>query len=207
MPQPGLINLVRMTKPVTNWQERYLNNEIGWDIGEVSPPLKAYFDQLTNKQLKILIPGGGNGYEAAHLHQQGFENVFLLDIAPKPLADFSSKYQSFPKEHLIAGNFFKHQGTYDLIVEQTFFCAIDPSDRQLYAKKVHELLVQNGKLMGLLWASEMNSDRPPFGGSKLEYLSYFDGLFSIKTLEEAHNSITPRAGNELFLLAEKISLD
>lgn len=195
-----------MTTPVTDWQNRYLNNEIGWDIGEVSSPLKAYFDQLTNKQIKILIPGGGNGYEAAYLHQQGFENVYLLDIAPKPLADFSSKHQSFPKEHLIAGNFFEHQGNYDLIVEQTFFCAIHPKDRQLYAQKVHELLAQNGKLMGLLWATEMNSNRPPFGGSKSEYLNYFNQLFSIKTLEIAHNSIKPRADNELFLLAEKNSL-
>ena len=195
-----------MTTPVTNWQERYLNNNVGWDIGKISPPLKAYFDQLRNKQLKILIPGGGNGYEAAYLHQHGFENVFLLDIAPKPLADFSSKHQSFPKEHLIAGNYFEHQGRYDLIVEQTFFCAIHPSDRQLYAKKAHELLKQNGKLMGLLWATEMNTDLPPFGGSKAEYLNYFQDLFSILTLEMAHNSIKPRAGNELFLLAEKNSL-
>ena len=46
------------------WDNRYLNNDIGWDLGTVSPPLKAYFDQLENKELKILIPGGGNAHEA-----------------------------------------------------------------------------------------------------------------------------------------------
>lgn len=30
-------------------------------------PLKVYFDQLTNKDLKILIPGGGNSHEAEYL--------------------------------------------------------------------------------------------------------------------------------------------
>jgi hypothetical protein len=43
------------------WEERYLKNEIGWDIGAVSTPLKEYIDQLTNKACRILIPGAGNG--------------------------------------------------------------------------------------------------------------------------------------------------
>ena len=37
------------------WENRYLNNDIGWDLGEVSTPLKEYFDQLENKEIKILI--------------------------------------------------------------------------------------------------------------------------------------------------------
>ena len=41
------------------WDDRYRDNDIGWDIGYVSTPLMAYFDQLQNKDLKILIPGGG----------------------------------------------------------------------------------------------------------------------------------------------------
>jgi Thiopurine S-methyltransferase (TPMT). len=56
----------------TNWQERYLNQQTGWDIGEISQPLKAYFDQLTDKRMRILVPGGGNGYEAAYLHAPWF---------------------------------------------------------------------------------------------------------------------------------------
>lgn len=53
------------------WNTRYQTNDIGWDIGSVSPPIKAYIDQLTNKQLRILIPGCGNTYEAEYLLQQG----------------------------------------------------------------------------------------------------------------------------------------
>ena len=54
------------------WENKYKTNKIGWDLGEVSPPLKTYFDQLENKGLKILIPGGGNSYEAAYLFKKGF---------------------------------------------------------------------------------------------------------------------------------------
>ena len=203
MPKLGLINLVRMTKPVIDWQERYENGNTGWDIGYPSTPLKEYFDQLTDKSIRILIPGCGNGYEASYLHQQGFENVFLLDIAPKPLEDFSQQHPHFPKVHLIEDNFFEHENEYDLIVEQTFFCAIDPKDRLAYAKHSHSLLSNRGKLMGLLWSVEMNIDHPPFGGSKNEYLDYFEPYFDFLTFENAHNSIPARKDRELFLLAQK----
>ena len=38
----------------------------------------------------------------------------------------------------------------------------------------------------------------PFGGSKDEYMSYLKPYFNIKTFEKAHNSISSRAGSELF---------
>ena len=45
------------------WEERYQKGETGWDAGKITTPIKEYIDQLTNKNLKILIPGAGNGYE------------------------------------------------------------------------------------------------------------------------------------------------
>src|SRR5690554_6999395 len=41
------------------WDIKYISNQIGWDMGEVSPPIKEYIDQIENKDLAILIPGGG----------------------------------------------------------------------------------------------------------------------------------------------------
>ena len=63
------------------WEHRYVTNDIGWDLGQVSPALKKYFDQLTNKELKILIPGGGNSYEVEYLFNKGFTNVFVIDLS------------------------------------------------------------------------------------------------------------------------------
>jgi hypothetical protein len=186
-----------------DWEKRYRDNETGWDIGSISTPLKAYFEQIKNKELRILIPGGGNGHEATFLHNIGFKNVFLLDIAPSPLREFATRNTGFPEEHLLNEDFFQHKGQYDLIVEQTFFCAITPALRKAYAEKVHELLSPKGKLIALLWSVPMNEDRPPYGGCKEEYLDYFDPLFTYHYFEEAYNSIQPRAGRELFLLAEK----
>lgn len=189
----------------TNWEERYREENTGWDVGYPSDPLKEYFDQLQDKNLRILIPGCGNAHEAAYLYESGFQNIFLLDVAATPLRQFAKKHPNFPKKHLIQENFFEHQGEYDLIVEQTFFCAIPTNQRTAYAKKTAELLKANGKLVGLLFNIPLHEDHPPFGGNKTEYLDYFQPYFEIKTFEAAYNSIPPRAGNELFINLKKSS--
>jgi methyl halide transferase len=49
------------------WNNKYIENNTGWDLENVSPPIAAYFDQVENKALKILIPGAGNSHEAEYL--------------------------------------------------------------------------------------------------------------------------------------------
>jgi len=191
--------LVELNKDV--WNERYLNADIGWDIGRISTPLKEYFDQLENKDLKILIPGCGNAYEAEYLFQQGFKNVFLIDWAQQAIDDFHNRIPEFPKEQLICADFFEHDSQYDLIIEQTFFCAINPKLRENYVLKVKSLLKDRGKLVGLLFNDKLYSNRPPFGGSRNEYKSLFEKHFKNLCLEKAYNSIAPRKGRELFISA------
>ncbi len=181
------------------WERRYLLGQTGWDAGGITTPLKIYFDQLNAKDLKILIPGAGNAHEAEYLHKEGFSRVYVLDLAPSPLASIKMRLPNFPADHLIQGDFFEHEGSYDLIVEQTFFCALHPSLRQTYAKKMHELLKPGGTLAGLLFDVPLNEHHPPFGGSSREYLDYFRPFFEIKSFEKAYNSISPRAGRELFI--------
>ena len=185
------------------WQQRYADGTTGWDLGAVSPPLKAWFDQLTDKDLRILIPGGGRSYEAEYLHRQGFRHVFVIDLTSAPFADLLARCPDFPKEHLITGDFFEHLGSYDLIVEQTFFCALDPALRERYVEHMHRLLAPGGKLVGVLFDDPLNNDRPPFGGNKDEYLALFLPVFGEVLLERCHNSVPPRAGRELWLKAVK----
>ncbi|MDP3944402.1 MAG: SAM-dependent methyltransferase [Lutibacter sp.] len=187
----------------TYWENKYHENATGWDIGYASAPLTDYFNQLRDKKLKILIPGGGNCYEAEYLFEQGFENIFVIDIAEQPLKNLKARFPNFPDHQLIHDDFFNHQGTYYLIVEQTFFCALDPVLRQKYVDKMAGLLAEKGKLAGLLFDFELTEDGPPFGGSTAEYLPLFSQKFTIKKLERCYNSIKPRNGRELFFIFEK----
>ncbi len=184
------------------WKERYQKKETGWDLGEVSPPIKAYFDKIENKELKILIPGCGNGYEGRYLFNKGFKNVHLLDFASEPLETFLLNTPSFPQGNLHNEDFFRHKGKYDIIVEQTLFCAIDPSLRRNYAEHLSSLLKRGGKVVGLLFNRDFTGG-PPFGGNKEEYLTYFSPYFKKVKMEECYNSIPPRNGSELFIQLEK----
>jgi len=183
------------------WTNRYAENNIGWDIGHPSTPIKTYIDQLENKALKILIPGAGNAYEAEYLYNEGFKNIYVLDISAAPLTNLKKRCPDFPNKQLIQDNFFSHTGHYDLIIEQTFFCSFEPNkeNRTAYAQQMRALLKPGGKLVGLWFdkAREENGKRP-YGGSRAEYLSYLQPYFEVQLFESCYNSIKPRAGTELF---------
>lgn len=181
------------------WNSRYDTRSTGWDLGQVSPPLSAYIDQLENKNLKILIPGCGNSYEAEYLLANGFTDVSLIDIAPSLVAQLQEKFRGNKNIKIILGDFFEHQGSYDLILEQTFFCAIHPSLRKQYVTKMKSLLLPGGKLAGLLFDTHFEQG-PPFGGSRDEYQVLFETDFDIRKMEVAHNSFAKRKGTELFCL-------
>lgn len=185
------------------WEARYHTGETGWDIGGPSTPLKEYLDQLENKEMQILIPGGGRAWEAEYAHRQGFRNVFVIDLTDAPFKDLLTRCPNFPKDHLIVGDFFAHEGQYDRILEQTFFCALDPTLRERYVAHMKRLLKPGGKLVGVLFNDTLNTDRPPFGGFKADYAPLFAAQFDRYRLEPCRNSISPRAGRELWLEATK----
>ncbi len=185
------------------WDKKYDQNKLVWDLGHISPPLKAYIDQLTDKNTNILIPGAGNGYEVEYLFKAGYTNLQVVDISAHPLNNIKTRIPDFPEDHLIPSDFFELKDMeFDLILEQTFFCSLPPEQRTDYAKKMYDLLAKDGRLVGLLFDRTF-IDGPPFGGSEAEYRNIFEGVFKIKTLETAFNSIKPRKGKELFFIFEK----
>jgi len=180
------------------WEDRYLKDDTGWDMKHVSPPLKEYIDQLHNKKLKILIPGAGNAYEAEYFYQNNFKNVFVADIVQTPLNNLKHRLPEFPQDQLLHIDFFEIDDTFDLIIEQTFFCALSPKRRPNYVKKSHELLKSEGKLVGLFFDFPLTDEGPPFGGNINLYRKYFENYFDIQILSRCVNSHPKRQGKELF---------
>lgn len=185
------------------WEDRYTENNTAWDIGTHSTPIKTYVDQLKDKTLKVLIPGAGNSFEAEYLWNSGFKNVYIADFAKQPLENFKQRVPDFPNEQLLSHDFFELDTRFDLILEQTFFCALNPSLREKYVEHMHQLLKPKGKLVGLLFNFPLTTSEPPFGGSFSEYKSLFKDKFKIKVLETSINSIKERQGKELFFIFER----
>jgi len=182
------------------WDQEYLKDELPWDMRQASPPLKSYFDHLQDNTLDILIPGCGNGYEAGYLLDKGFTSITLIDISRVLMDRLKEKFGQ--RLTLLTGDFFDLGGEYDLIVEQTFFCALAPSLRQNYVEKMYSLLRPGGRLAGLLFDRDF-PDGPPFGGSRKEYQQLLEKKFKLITLTPCLNSIKPRMGTELFFIAER----
>lgn len=188
----------------TYWNARYAQHNTPWDIGYASPPIKRYIDQLSDKSTRILIPGAGSAYEAIYAYQQGFEQVFVCDWAPRAFDHLRQVAPEFPAGQLIIEDFFQLKIEVDLILEQTFFSAIHPSRRDAYARKTSELLSPGGKIAGLLFAHPFEQEGPPFGGTKAEYERIFAPYFDILQMEISEHSVAPRRGRELFFELRKV---
>jgi len=183
----------------TFWDDLWKSNTTGWDLKDASPALTAYFDTFSCKNKSILIPGCGNAYEVIYLLQQGFKNITIIDISATLVQSLLTKFEKNVGKELtiICGDFFKHTGQYDFIIEQTFFCALPKNRRSDYAQKMQNLLKKDGILAGLLFNIEFEKN-PPFGGNKEEYIALFEPLFTINKMEITTQSVQPRMGSELF---------
>ncbi len=179
------------------WNDQYEAHTTGWDLGEVSPPIKTYMDTITDKNSAILIPGCGNSYEAEYLLAQGFTNITVIDIAPLLVQSLQEKFNKSPNITVVLGDFFDYSGSFDYIIEQTFFCALLPALREKYRDKMSELLNKSGVLAGLFFNRTFEVS-PPFGGSKEEYEVLFAEKFTILKMEPCRTSIQPRMNSELW---------
>lgn len=185
------------------WDRQWEKKETGWDIGYSSPAIEEYMLQYENKEAKILIPGCGNAYEAEFLWNLGFKNITVLDFAPTAAESLKGRYKEKEEISVICEDFFDHQGKYDLVIEQTFFCAVPTLLRTQYAEKMHDLLNENGRIIGVMFNKNFEKKGPPFGGSIPEYHFVFRKYFEIQKMEECYNSIEARRGNEIFINLKK----
>ena len=185
------------------WEDRWANNMTKWDVGRATPPITTFMSTYPNKDAHILIPGCGNAYEAEFLVKEGFTNITLVDIAETAVHNLQKKFEGVKAIKIKHQNFFDVEKTFDLVLEQTFFCALDPKLRPEYAKKMASILKQNGQLVGVLFGRNFETEGPPFGGTKAEYEKYFEPYFNIVKMEDCDNSIGPRQGNELFIDLQK----
>jgi len=187
------------------WEKRYQSQDIKWDIGAISTPIKNWLDLENRKDLKILIPGAGSGYEVAYAYSLDFQNVYYLDFATNIATDFSNRNPDFPKDQILNADFYSlnKNGFFDIIIEQTFFCSQDPISRDKYINKSADLLRNNGKLIGLLFNTLFEKEGPPFGGNLEDYVQLFENRFNILCFEECNISIPPRQGNEIWMELQK----
>ena len=144
----------------------------------------------SKRRKKALIPGCGRGYDVLLFSSYGFD-AYGLDAAPSAvkaaqrLAQDQGKEQHYPVQNIQNGrgsaeffvaDFFKddflsqthpqiQDGTFDLIYDYTFLCALPASLRPQWAARMSQLLSPGGALICLEYplGKDPKSGGPPHG--------------------------------------------
>lgn len=192
------------------WNSRYHTKNTGWDIGYPAPALTHWINTLeSTKPLHIAIPGAGNAYEAEYIftHKPQYQ-VHVFDIADEPLNAFSKRVPHFPKTQIHKADVLQldagFNSFFDVILEHTFFCALEPTNRTRYFDCMLRYLKPGGILAGLWFNDFFNAQEPPFGAQKHEYLNLIPSAFKLDTFELCTQSIPARQHREWFFKLIKL---
>lgn len=208
-----------MTEPVDDpayWEARYRQGTDRWELGMPSPPLAAWLRAARRDggpaaagrgPGRAFVPGCGRGHEVLLLAELGWAAVGL-DLAASPIeAGRAEAARRGLTVELVQGDLFAAParpgwaGTFDLVVEHTCFCAIDPARRDDYVDVVTDLLVPGGRVVALLWDCG-NPSGPPWTTSPGEMRARFARRLEVTELAPAVGS-APGRTSEWLLVARK----
>lgn len=185
------------------WNERYVTGDTPWDLSTPTPEFVRLLEsnQLPPPPGRVLVPGGGSGHDAILFAQRKYD-VSLVDFAPQAIeAALVEAARQKATVYAYRQNFFDlpnvgyHQSAYDLFLEYTFFCAIDPSLRGAYAEAASKLVKPGGMFVGLFFPTSIDKAGPPFEVSRAEVEKLFQPWFELH-FETPERSVKPRAGRE-----------
>jgi SAM-dependent methyltransferase len=145
------------------WNSKYEKGETPWDFGGIPLAVKEFVARKP-KGGKLLIPGCGSGYEIKLFADAGYD-VTAIDFAPAAVERARKAAGPALANRVIQGDFFKHDfapGSFDVIYERTFLCALTPDRRPEYRDRMARLLKHQGLLVGLFYYQNTESG-PPFG--------------------------------------------
>ena len=165
------------------WEEKYLNKNTPWDIGQAAPAFVKYFSRrgllqkAPTELKKIAVLGCGRGYDTFYPGEKDHNfQVYGFDFSPSAIV-FCKKLKEKKKLkniHFKQTDFFKlksnkkWKGFFDIVLEHTCLAAIDPKKRKDYFQLVNYLLKPKGKLIGLFIFRPIKMGGPPFGITQRE---------------------------------------
>jgi len=191
------------------WEELYLAERTGWDLGGPTPIFKEWLEEHRGQGEKVCMLGAGGGYDALEFARAGYR-VTAVDFAPTPMRRLEKQAGKgrLAVTAIIMDLFqlpTRYPDYFDLVVEYTTFCAIDPHQRDVYVATLASILKPEGRCLALFFPLEQDPETgPPFGMSQLEIRERFQRYFHIVSEEWPEHSIPTRRLRELLVLMEKL---
>jgi SAM-dependent methyltransferase len=186
------------------WEKLYSEGQDGWELGEPSPPIATWLDSPSGPRGgTAVVPGCGRGNEVIALAAHGVQTVGI-DFAQQAITAGRAALKRAGLEaraELVQLDLFEAPRTlgrrFDLAIEHTAFCAIDPTRRDEYVDVLADLLVPGGRVVGLFYAHGREGG-PPFTTDEAEVRRRFGRRFDVERIAVAPNSIERRRNQELF---------
>lgn len=189
------------------WDEIYRKEVPPWELHKPHPAFTALVPKLKLTRSRVLVLGAGSGSDAAYFAEQG-HIVTAVDFSAEAVTAAKAKYADLTNLRFMQSDIFNlptsMNGQFDLIVEHTCYCAIDPTRRNELVRIWRRLLADNGHVLGVFFAIDKRSG-PPFGGSEWEIRARLSKGFQPLYWLRWHQSVADRLGTELLVYAQKSS--
>ena len=190
------------------WEDIYLDDDAGWDLNGPTPVFEHLAESFDRGQVCII--GCGRGYDAVMFAKKGFD-VTAVDFAPSAIRALKELIkQQAVNVNAVQQDIFslvpEFHRSFDYIIEQTCFCAINPNMRNNYEKLVSNLLVKGGQLIGLWFPLDKHIDEggPPWATSVREVKNLFSNNWIVESEEFSNLSINPRKDREKLIVFRKL---
>jgi len=188
------------------WETAYGEARDGWELGKATPPIVRALRSLPPGE-SALVMGCGRGHEARAAAAAGWGRVVGVDFAESARreaerltgAELASRLEWRTQDLFDLRR--TDAGAFDLVIEHTSFCAIDPARRAEWMAVVRSVLAPGGKLLGLFY-THGRPGGPPFGATVAEVREALRrASLRVEHDEVPDDSIERRRGDELLVWA------
>ena len=187
------------------WERSYRSGEMGWDLGKSTPILNQWIETCKDP-LTICVLGAGNGWDAVNFAKKG-HLITAVDFAESAVKNMqAAARRSDLKMEILHMDIFElnliYSNKFDVVIEYTCFCAIDPSRRREYLEMVRHILKPKGELVGLLFPidKDPSDGGPPYAVELDPTIKLISEYLSPIIQEVPTMSIKPREGREIFVI-------
>ncbi len=164
------------------WENRYETGDMPWEKGAASPGLIDFLAEHPElSRGTVCVPGCGTGHDVRVFAAAGFQ-AYGFDLAPSAIRLAIEKTAAAGLHaHFQERDFLNAEPPFlfDWIFEHTLFCAIHPSQRDLYAAAVLRSLKPDGQYLAVNYLIP-DEDGPPFGVTRKEIWARFSPHFHLR---------------------------
>lgn len=190
------------------WEASYQSGEMGWDLHGHTPVFDDWINAY-NKELSICVLGAGNGWDAINFATKG-HNVTAVDFAESAVLNMNKLAElNGVKINPLQMDIFdlkkEYKDHFDIVLEYTCYCAIDPARRTDYIDVVSHILKPQGEFVALLFPLDKNMEDggPPFAVDLESTIALFSNHLTLVKKEKSLLSISPRKEREIFVIFNK----